>query len=56
MREVIGPPLPVPMRFTMAKAANDEGLPARELPPLFPVIGGAKPTLHRDMPELVRPG
>ena len=27
---------------------------ARELPPLFPVIGGAKPTLHRDMPELAR--
>lgn len=27
---------------------------ARSLPPLFPVIGGAKPTLHRDMPELAR--
>jgi chromosome partitioning protein len=27
---------------------------ARELPPLFPVIGGAKPTLHKDMPELAR--
>ena len=24
------------------------------LPPLFPVIGGAKPTLHKDMPELSR--
>ena len=24
---LIGPPLPIPMRFTMAKAANDEGLP-----------------------------
>jgi chromosome partitioning protein len=27
---------------------------ARGLPPLFPVIGGAKPTLHKDMPELSR--
>jgi chromosome partitioning protein len=27
---------------------------ARTLPPLFPVIGGAKPTLHKDMPELAR--
>lgn len=27
---------------------------ARELLPLFPVIGGAKPTLHKDMPELAR--
>src|SRR6478752_3490034 len=27
---------------------------ARALPPLFPVIGGAKPTLHKDMPELSR--
>ena len=27
---------------------------ARDLPPLFPVIGGAKPTLHKDMPELSR--
>jgi chromosome partitioning protein len=27
---------------------------ARILPPLFPVIGGAKPTLHKDMPELSR--
>jgi chromosome partitioning protein len=27
---------------------------ARTLPPLFPVIGGAKPTLHKDMPELSR--
>jgi chromosome partitioning protein len=27
---------------------------ARALPPLFPVIGGAKPTLHKDMPELAR--
>ena len=27
---------------------------ARELPPLFPVIGGGKPTLHKDMPELAR--
>jgi chromosome partitioning protein len=27
---------------------------ARSLPPLFPVIGGAKPTLHKDMPELAR--
>jgi chromosome partitioning protein len=27
---------------------------ARHLPPLFPVIGGAKPTLHKDMPELAR--
>jgi chromosome partitioning protein len=25
-----------------------------ELPPLFPVTGGAKPTLHKDMPELAR--
>ena len=27
---------------------------ARALPPLFPVVGGAKPTLHKDMPELSR--
>jgi cellulose biosynthesis protein BcsQ len=27
---------------------------ARDLPPLFSVIGGAKPTLHKDMPELAR--
>lgn len=27
---------------------------ARSLPPLFPVIGGAKPTLHKDIPELAR--
>jgi chromosome partitioning protein len=27
---------------------------AREAPPLFPVVGMAKPTLHRDMPELSR--
>jgi chromosome partitioning protein len=27
---------------------------ARSLPPLFPVIGGAKPTLHKDMPELAK--
>jgi chromosome partitioning protein len=27
---------------------------ARQSPPLFPVIGGAKPTLHRDIPELAR--
>lgn len=25
---------------------------ARELPPMFPVVGMAKPTLHKDMPEL----
>lgn len=27
---------------------------ARELPPLFSVVGMAKPTLHREMPELAR--
>jgi chromosome partitioning protein len=27
---------------------------ARELPPLFPVVGMPKPTLHRDMPEVAR--
>jgi chromosome partitioning protein len=27
---------------------------AREAPPLFPVIGMAKPTLHRDMPEIAK--
>jgi chromosome partitioning protein len=27
---------------------------ARALPPLFPVIGGAKPSLHKDLPELAR--
>jgi chromosome partitioning protein len=27
---------------------------ARELPPLFPVVGMPKPTLHKDMPELAR--
>ena len=27
---------------------------ARELPPLFSVVGMAKPTLHKDMPELSR--
>lgn len=27
---------------------------ARELDPLFPVVGMAKPTLHKDMPELSR--
>lgn len=27
---------------------------ARELPPLFPVVGGAKETLHKDMPDLAR--
>jgi chromosome partitioning protein len=27
---------------------------ARALPPLFPVVGGAKPTLHKEMPELSR--
>ena len=27
---------------------------AREAPPLFPVIGMAKPTLHRDLPEVAR--
>jgi chromosome partitioning protein len=25
---------------------------AREAPPIFPVVGLAKPTLHRDLPEL----
>jgi chromosome partitioning protein len=27
---------------------------ARELEPLFPVVGMAKPTLHRDLPEIAR--
>jgi chromosome partitioning protein len=27
---------------------------AREAPPLFPVVGMAKPTLHREMPEIAR--
>ena len=27
---------------------------AREAPPLFPVVGMAKPTLHRDMPEIAK--
>jgi len=27
---------------------------ARELPPLFPVVGMAKPTLHRDLPEVAK--
>ena len=27
---------------------------AREAPPLFPVIGMAKPTLHRDLPEIAK--
>jgi chromosome partitioning protein len=27
---------------------------ARELAPLFPVVGMAKPTLHRDLPEIAR--
>jgi chromosome partitioning protein len=27
---------------------------ARERDPLFPVVGMAKPTLHRDLPELAR--
>src|SRR2546423_7253905 len=27
---------------------------ARVSPPLFPVVGMAKPTLHRDLPELAR--
>jgi chromosome partitioning protein len=27
---------------------------ARELPPLFPVVGMPKPTLHRDMPEVAK--
>ena len=27
---------------------------ARTAPPLFPVVGMAKPTLHRDLPELAR--
>ena len=27
---------------------------ARELPPMFPVVGMPKPTLHKDMPELAR--
>ena len=25
---------------------------ARQLPPIFPVIGMAKPSLHRDLPEI----
>ena len=27
---------------------------AREVPPLFPVVGMAKPTLHREMPAIAR--
>jgi chromosome partitioning protein len=27
---------------------------ARELPPLFPVVGMAKPSLHRDLPDIAR--
>jgi chromosome partitioning protein len=27
---------------------------ARDLPPLFPVVGMAKPTLHRDLPEIAK--
>src|SRR5829696_7742596 len=29
-------------------------LSARELEPLFPVVGMAKPSLHRDLPQIAR--
>ncbi len=36
------------------RAAPSLGPSAREAEPLFPVVGMAKPTLHRELPEIAK--